>query len=303
MSAEKADRDSNTVNGSPSSHLAGLPDADLRAIAAEIGLEPREYRTRDALVAAIHDRRRSIEQMDRRAMLEVLAWGRRSAPPDATREHLAHQIVTIRRMDFEGLSSEALRVLAALRGVNIGRHDSAEAIIRKLRRKEGLLGWLNRKRKSLLGHVVEKVLGSATGAAPAEPGPQSDAGSSASQQPASQNNSAVVRTAQPVTVREDIEESGLFGGIANRIKRTADAYLNQKLDEIEARIDRKIDEIDRRLGEWRDKELHNRLRILKITLWASVIVALISLLYSWIKVYVIRPVPPQPSPPAATRTH
>src|SRR5207245_7600670 len=84
------------------------------------------------------------------------------------------------------------------------------------------------------------------------------------------------------SIKDEIEESGLFGGIAGRIKRSADEYLNQKLDEIEARIDRKLDEIDRRLGEWRDKEIANRIRILKITLWASVIVGVVSLLYSYI---------------------
>jgi len=76
--------------------------------------------------------------------------------------------------------------------------------------------------------------------------------------------------------------------LASRVKRTADSYLNQKLDEVEARIDRKLDEIDRRLAEWRDKEVANRLRILKITLWASVIVAALSLIYSYIKVYFVR---------------
>src|SRR5207253_9662788 len=91
---------------------------------------------------------------------------------------------------------------------------------------------------------------------------------------------------RPATIKEEIEESGLFGGIAGRIKKTADAYINQKLDEIEARIDRKLDEIDRRLGEWRDKEIANRIRILKITLWASVIVAAVSLIYSYVKVYI-----------------
>jgi len=28
------------------------------------------------------------------------------------------------------------------------------------------------------------------------------------------------------TIKQDIEESGLFGGISNRIKKAADAYLN-----------------------------------------------------------------------------
>jgi len=41
-----------------------------------------------------------------------------------------------------------------------------------------------------------------------------------------------------------------------------------------------LDEINRRLAEWRDKEIANRIRILKITLCASVIVAVVSLIYS-----------------------
>jgi hypothetical protein len=87
------------------------------------------------------------------------------------------------------------------------------------------------------------------------------------------------------TIKDEIEESGLFGGIAGRIKKSADSYVNQKLDEIESRIDRKLDEIDRRLAEWRDKEIANRIRILKITLWASVIVGILSLIYSYVKIY------------------
>ena len=110
------------------------------------------------------------------------------------------------------------------------------------------------------------------------------------QSAASARRSPTVTTAPPAdaSIKDEIEESGLFGGIANRIKKTADSYVNQKLDEIEARIDRKLDEIDRRLAEWRDKEIANRIRILKITLWASVIVGAFSLIYSYVKVYFIR---------------
>ena len=107
---------------------------------------------------------------------------------------------------------------------------------------------------------------------------------------AAPSNPGVVTPVDPAstsgTIREEIEESGLFGGIANRVKRTADTYINQKLDEIESRIDRKLDEIDRRLAEWRDKEIANRIRILKITLWASIIVGIVSALYAYVQVYI-----------------
>jgi len=104
--------------------------------------------------------------------------------------------------------------------------------------------------------------------------------------PPAQSGSPI--TQDSATIRDDIEEAGLIGGIASRVKKSADVYLNQKLDEIEARIDKKLDDIDMRLGEWRDKEIANRIRILKITLWVSVIVGAFSLIYSYVQVYFIR---------------
>jgi hypothetical protein len=77
----------------------------------------------------------------------------------------------------------------------------------------------------------------------------------------------------------------------------ADDYVRQKLDEIEARIDKKLDEIDHRLGEWRDKEIANRLRIIKITLVASVVVAVLSLGYNYVRGCHVQPTMP---PSAAT---
>jgi tetrahydromethanopterin S-methyltransferase subunit G len=93
----------------------------------------------------------------------------------------------------------------------------------------------------------------------------------------------------------------VVGGIARTIRGVADGYVHEKLDEIEARIDRKLDEIDRRLGEWRDREIVNRLKIIKITLIASVFVFLLSLGYNYLK----RKPPPEkgPPPPAEPSSH
>jgi hypothetical protein len=51
-----------------------------------------------------------------------------------------------------------------------------------------------------------------------------------------------------VSLREQIADEGVVGGIARRIRGAADDYVHEKLDEIEQRIDRKLDEIDRRMG-------------------------------------------------------
>ncbi len=261
----------------PSRQLSELPKDELENLAEEFGLDAHAYQSRQHLVAAIHERRQLIASMDREAMLDVVKWGRRPVTANATREQLAVEIVRIKSMRFGGLSQAGLKVLGYLRGVDVHDTDDVPLLIRRLKRKEGFFTRLNRKRRSLIGSAVSRILGEADTAAyqflPGQgedpPDPASAPGRSAS-------------------IKEEIEEAGLFGGITSRIKRSADQYLNQKLDEIEARIDRKLDEIDRRLADWRDKEVANRIRILKITLWASVIVAALSLIYSYINVYFVR---------------
>lgn len=266
----------------PPRQLQEMPRDEMETLAQEFGLIHGDYKTPQQLVAAIHDRRQLIASMDRDAMLDVVKWGRRPVPLNATREQLAQEIVKITSMRFAGLSQAGLVVLARLRGLTVDAGEPVPDLVKKLKKQEGILAKLSRKRRAFLGAMVSKVLGDdysreyqflpppdasrAGGAAPATPPPLSSRQS---------------------TIKEEIEEAGLFGGIAGRIKRSADSYLNQKLDEIEARIDRKLDEIDRRLAEWRDKEIANRLRILKVTLWATVIVAALALIYSYVRLYIM----------------
>jgi hypothetical protein len=260
--------------------LSDLPKDELEHLADEFGLDPTRYKTRQHLVVAIHERRQMIAAMSREAMLDVIKWGRRPVTFNATKEQIAQEIARIRSMRFAGLSQRGLVVLARLRGVACGEADPVPILIRRLKKQEGFFSRLNRRRRALLGSIVSNMIGEEESAADYQFLPP----------PAGTSSSAPTSTVPPggTTIKREIEESGLFGGIAGRIKKSADAYVNQKLDEIEARIDRKLDEIDRRLAEWRDKEIANRIRILKITLWASVIVGAFSLLYSYIKVYFVR---------------
>ena len=151
-----------------------------------------------------------------------------------------------------------------------------QKLIKKLKKKERFFSRLNRKRRAMLAAMIAKMVG--------EEGP-----SDYQFLPGDGQSPSTSGPAPTPTLREDIEEAGLIGGLSNRIKKTADSYVNQKLDEIEARIDRKLDEIDRRLAEWRDKEVANRIKILKITLWASVIVAVVSLIYSYVTEVFVHP--------------
>lgn len=268
----------------PTRQLAELPRDELCAIAEEFGLEPARYRETAALLAAIHARRQLIASFDRDAMLDVIRWGRRPVPANATQEQLAVEIVRLRSMRFEGLSERGLRVLARLRGFNPPPNASVNNIIRELRKNEGILARLGRQRRAWMGKMVARMLGEPQAAQEYQFLPEGHA-------PTSGGSTTTAPSAPPASsgasIRDEIEDAGLLGGITSRLKRSADVYVNQKLDEIEARIDRKLDEIDRRLAEWRDKEVANRLRILKITLWVSIVVAAVSLIYMYVRVVLL----------------
>jgi hypothetical protein len=261
----------------PARQLAELPKDELEHLAEDLGLDFTRYKTRQHLVAAIHERRQVIAGLDREAMLDVVRWGRRPVPINATKEQLAGEISRIHAMRFEGLSQRGLGVLAVMRGVPLRGGEDVPDLVKKLRKQEGFFSRINRKRRAWLGSIVSNMIGEEESAADYQFLPPQQTGGADAAAPGGRS----------ATIKDDIEESGLFGGIASRVKKTADSYINQKLDEIEARIDRKLDEIDRRLAEWRDKEIANRIRILKITLWASVIVAVVSLIYSYIQVYFV----------------
>jgi hypothetical protein len=274
-----------TASTMPSRQMSEMPREELDHLAEEFGLDPTRFPHRQHLVAAIHDRRQMIAAMDREAMLDVVRWGRRPVTVNASKEQVAQEIVRITSMRFAGLSQRGLVVLARLRGIEARDDDPVPVLVKRLKKKEGLFAKLNRKRRAMLGGVVAKMMGEDGTAGDYQFVPE---GASA---PAAQPtvSPAATASARSASIKQDIEESGLLGGITNRLKKSADSYVNQKLDEIEARIDRKLDEIDRRLAEWRDKEIANRIRILKITLWASVIVAVCSLLYTYIDVHFVNP--------------
>jgi hypothetical protein len=273
-----------TPGVSPQRQLSELPKDELSHLAEEFGLDPADFKTSQELVAAIHDRRQLIAGFDRDAMLDVIRWGRRPVTASATREQIAQEIARIRTMRFSGLSQRGLVVLAKMRGVPALESDTVPTLVKRLKKGEGIFQKLNRKRRAFLGGMIANIIG--------------DTESAADYQFLPDPTAPGVAPSRTATIKEDIEESGLIGGITNRIKKSADSYLNQKLDEIEARIDRKLDEIDRRLAEWRDKEIANRIRILKITLWASVIVGVFSLIYSYVKVVFFPDPTPHSNPPA-----
>ena len=260
--------------------LSELPKDELEHLAEEYGLDPTAYKTRQHLVVGIHERRQMIAALDRDAMLDVIRWGRRPVTANANKEQIAQEIARIRSMKFAGLSPRGLLVLARMRGIPAGDGEPVPLLVKKLKKQEGIFSRLNRKRRAMLGSLVSRMVGDDTAATTDYqflPGDGQGGGAGGAAGGSAGPGSATVGSPAPSTsIREEIEESGLFGGITSRLKKSADAYVNQKLDEI-----------DRRLSEWRDKEIANRIRIMKITLWASVIVAVVSLIYAYIKVYFV----------------
>ena len=86
---------------------------------------------------------------------------------------------------------------------------------------------------------------------------------------------------------------GVLHAVAQQLRGAADTYVAAKLDEIEARVDEKLDTIEARIDrkivelheqlvEMRDRELRHRLRLLKVTLIFTALVAVLSLVYKWV---------------------
>src|SRR5687768_12756796 len=143
----------------PTRQLYEMPRDELEHLAEEYGLDPTQYKHRQHLVAALHDRRQMIATMDRDAMLDVIKWGRRPVTFNATKEQIAQEIARIKTMRFDGLSHRGLIVLARLRGVPVSETEPVPACIKRLKKQEGLFQRINRKRRAMLGQIVANMVG------------------------------------------------------------------------------------------------------------------------------------------------
>ncbi len=295
--------DSTPDNGPSSKAVSveALSRDDLFALGKTLGLELEDKVGRAELVQRVSRRRRLLDELDRDALLDVVKWARRPVRDGASRETLASEIAQIDKTAYEGLSRRGLRTLARLRDLKASESDNTEAIIERLHKADGFWKRLHRKRRSLIGSWLAKIVDDGT-AAGDEPGPPEGGTQFAGGSDAVDDPSA--------SLKRDIEDRGIVGGLANRLRGAADEYIKVKLDEIEQRIDDKLNEIDQRLAEWRDREIANRLKILRITLAFTVVVALLSLGYNFFKrpsdafeQPVAKTTATQPAPHAAAEPH
>jgi hypothetical protein len=237
--------------------LSDLPPDELVQYGRELGLTIPEDMPEGELLRRIRDYREMLVGIDHEALLDIMVWARCPVRRSASKEALARQVAKLTCVRFEALSDRGLRALSRLRGITIFETDTREEIERRLRRSESLWSKLRRARRAAVGGLISRMV---------EPK------SSGEYRFLPEDNSGP-------SLREDIRDQGVMGGIARRLRGVADDYVKEKLDEIESRIDHKLDEIDRRLSEWRDREIANRLRILKITLLVTILVAIVCLSY------------------------
>ena len=266
--------------------LRDLPRDELEKYASNLGLDVNEKDSVETITSNIRTRQELLLGLKQEDLLEVVVWARRPVRKSASKEELCREIARIDRTNYDSLSHRGLVTLARIRGIPADATENSHDLIDRLRHGEGFWHWVKKKRRSLVGGMIAKwIEGESTE-------PEGDYQFLPEQE--------VSQPIQPRgSLRTHIEELGIVGGIATRIRGVADDYIKQKLDEIEIRIDTKMDQIDKRLAEWRDREVANRLKILRITLIVSVLVAILSLGYKLLSKQVDSPA--THGPPAAAR--
>lgn len=252
----------------PAASLSELPPDELARYAAELGLRFERNAAPGEMVRLIRRTQELLLELERDALIDVVVWARRPVRQNAGKEELAREIAKIQRTNYQALSTRGLVAYARLRGHAVSASDNAEEIIDRLRRQDGIWKRLSAVRRSWVGSVVTHLF---------EGGGEDSGEYRFLPDDAGQRGDGLKDS-----LKSQVEEHGLVGGIASRLRGAADEYLRLKMDEIESRIDAKLEQIDQRLAEWRDREVANRLRILRITLIFTVLVAVLSLGYNYL---------------------
>jgi hypothetical protein len=246
--------------------------ADLASEAEALGLlldtdvDPLDARRQ------LLDRMAEIDAHDRGALLDMAEWAAVEVNDAPGNCEIVRRVFATEPDQFDTLSTRGLRALARLRGVEDAGGAERRVLVRRLRKAESFWDGVRRHRRRIMGSILSRAL-----------------------HPTSEGKAIPADTRDSSErLKREIQERGVVGGLATKLRGAADDYVAEKLDEIEQRIDDKLEEIDARLSEWRDREISNRLKILKITLIVSILVALISLGYDY-----LRSAQPASLPPAA----
>jgi hypothetical protein len=252
----------------PSVSLSDLPRDELLRYGRSLALPLQDDIPEGELLRRIRARQEMLLEIDREALLDVVVWARVPVRSSAGKEELVRAIADVYANSYAGLSRRGLEALARLRGLEPRPGETDEQLETRIRRTESVWDRMRRRRRKVISDLLSRAL---------------------ARQPRERERDyhflPEADSATPLTAEGG--KRGLVGGIAKKLKTeirgAADEYIDAKLNEVERRIDAKLDEIDVRLAEWRDREVRNRLKIIKITLLATIVVALLSLGYNYVR--------------------
>ena len=264
-----------------SASLSDMPRDVLLRYGRDLALSLKEDTPRGELLRLIRARQELLLEIERQALLDLAVWARRPVRASASKEELVHEIADVYPRDLTGLSQPGLEALARLRGLKLQSDETDRQLAERIRKSISLWERMRRRRRKLVGRLLGQAV-------------------RRSRRPKDEQYHFLPETGDTGTLGESGPKAGLVGGLARKIKGeiqgAADEYIDAKLDQVERRIDAKLDEIDARLAEWRDREVRNRLRIIRITLLATVVVALVSLGYNYLRSTALGGGPTPPAP-------
>ncbi len=91
-------------------------------------------------------------------LMDIVSWGRHQVPTRPDKLAVAQIILSHKRGHYQGLSHRGLMVLAVLRNVRFKESDSVRKLISRLHRREGLWGYVLRKRDKWVGSMLSDLL-------------------------------------------------------------------------------------------------------------------------------------------------
>src|SRR4051812_42577955 len=108
--------------------ISELPLDELILYGRELGLQLDSKMGQGELLRLVRQRQELLVELEREAMLDIVVWARRPVRESVSKEELAKEIASIRRMKMEGLSRRGATALARLRGVPAGEHQTVEEL-------------------------------------------------------------------------------------------------------------------------------------------------------------------------------
>lgn len=236
--------------------LEELSDVELRGRAEDIGLEAPKKEHRVDLIARVRARQEVIDGVSRQELAGILRWAGEEVKDFHAKELLVRKFYRVNFKRTAGLGSEQVRIVARLHQLEFDERTTDEELARAV--EAHAKRWtdvLKRAGGRVVGFIARQVAGDRRGGDEME---------------------------SPEEPEARVSE-GLKKGFKAALRFSMDDYITEKLDEIETRIDRKLDELDRKMDDWRAREVRHRLRIIRYTIVATVIVAVISILYKYIR--------------------